>query len=133
MKTYSELITIPSYVGRFNYLCLQDPVGIFNPKSNRQFFQNFYRSPEWLTARYFAITRDRGLDMAFPGYILSDVTVHHINPLTITIFEESPELALDPDNLISVSPQTHRAIHYGSERLLIDLPTIRRRGDTTLW
>jgi len=40
---------------------------------------------------------------------------------------------LNPEFLITVTHQTHNAIHYGDERMLPRQMVERRYGDTKLW
>ena len=48
------------------------------------------------------------------------------------IYEFDPDI-LDPEYLISVSHDTHNAIHYGFEPPEPIKPAIRTPQDTTLW
>lgn len=133
-KSYSELIYIPDYVGRFNYLALHGSVGEDTFGSRRYLNQAFYISEEWRRFRDKIIVRDMGLDLGMDGYeIGGPITIHHINPITIDdILKGSPKL-LDPENAICVSGLTHKAIHYGDESLLPKPPVQRRPNDTCPW
>lgn len=135
IKTYSELITIPDFLGRFNYLKLDGVVGEMNLEVNRYLNQNFYHTPEWRKLRREILLRDGGYDLGITDRpIVGRPIIHHLNPITVKdVIDRNPEV-FDPDNLISVSHNTHNAIHYGDENLLIPDKAIERSpGDTKLW
>ena len=132
-KTYTELMLIDTFLGRYKYLRLGGSVGNRSYSVLRETNQKFYSSHEWSIIRNRVITRDGGFDLALQGYILNRVVVHHIVPISSYDLVRRPEMVLGMDNLISVSPDTHRAIHYSDETLLPLLPTIRKKGDTNLW
>lgn len=72
--------------------------------------------------------------MGMEGYeIHSNLYIHHLNPITLQQIESGDPCILDPDNLITVSLNTHNAIHYGDESLLPRQLVDRRPGDTKLW
>mgnify|MGYP007013924687 CR=1 FL=1 len=50
-KCYSELIKIPTFEERFEYLKLDGAVGDFTFNGKRQLNQVLYRSPEWKSFR----------------------------------------------------------------------------------
>lgn len=133
-KTYSELITIPTLEGRFEYLCQGNVVGQETFGYDRYLNQKLYRSPEWQRVRRNIIARDNGKDMAHPDYEIDGrVIVHHLNPITPQmILDRSPEL-FDPDNLVCVSHKTHEAITYNSKEMLPEDPVERTPNDTTPW
>ena len=80
------------------------------------------------------IIRDNGCDLGLEGYDIPDrIEVHHINPITIEMIEENDPRLMDPENVICVSPRTHKAIHYGSIDILPKLPVERRPNDTCPW
>lgn len=56
-----------------------------------------------------------------------------INPLTKEDILEHREALFDPENVISVSDATHKAIHYGDESALKPTYEERRPGDTCPW
>lgn len=96
--------------------------------------QAFYKSRDWKRTRRDIIIRDNGCDLGHPDReIFDSITVHHINPITIEDIEMGNDIVFDPDNLISTSANTHKAIHYGDANLLFYVPEERRKGDTTLW
>lgn len=134
IKTYSELITIPTFAERFNYLILGGRVGHQTFGRDRYLNQNFYRSYEWKQVRNQVILRDNGCDLGIPGRDISDrIYVHHMNPINIDDFENNYYALLDPEFLISTSFNTHQAITFGNDNNLLKLPRERRRGDTLLW
>lgn len=134
IKTYSELITIPSFIDRFNYLKLGGLVGQETFGFDRYLNQTLYTSNEWKRFRRDIIIRDNGLDLACDGYeIGGKIIVHHIDPLTIQdIIRRDPKI-FDPENVICVSMNTHNAIHYGDESLLFTEPIVRTKNDTCPW
>lgn len=133
-KTYNELISIPSFEERFEYLRLDGSVGERTFGSYRYLNQGFYTSREWKKVRDLVIIRDEGRDLAFEGReIHGRIIVHHINPITEESFMRNDPSILDPDNLVCVSHDTHEAIHYGDASLLMKDPVVRRPNDTCPW
>lgn len=133
-KTYSELIAIPTYEDRFRYLQLQGAVGKDTFGYDRYLNQVLYNSQEWKRFRSEIIIRDNGCDLAFEGYdIHGRILVHHINPITVDDVVNRNPLVFDPENVICVTHNTHNAIHYGDESLLITAPIERTRNDTCPW
>lgn len=133
-KTYSELIAIPAYEDRFKYLQLQGAVGKDTFGYDRYLNQVLYNSREWKRFRNEIIIRDNGCDLAFEGYdIHGRILVHHINPITVDDVVNRNPLVFDPENVICVTHNTHNAIHYGDESLLITAPIERTRNDTCPW
>lgn len=135
LKTYSELIKIPSYIDRFRYLRLGGKAGEITFGNERYLNQHFYKSPEWKQFRRDIIIRDRGFDLGVEGYSINGVIlIHHINPITVEDIINRSDSIFDPENVISVSKNTHNAIHYGDEHLLcIDEIIERRPNDTIPW
>lgn len=134
MRTYSELITLPTYEQRFNYLKLDGKVGKETFAKDRWVNQNFYHSQEWRSLRDRIIVRDFGRDMAMEGYeIQGSVLIHHMNPIELDDVLMHSDILTNPEYLITVSYRTHQAIHYGNSDLLILDPVVRRPGDTRLW
>lgn len=134
IRTYSELIALPTFLDRFNYLKLGGLVGKETFGFDRYLNQTLYRSTEWKRFRREIIIRDNGMDLAYDGYeIFGKIMVHHIDPLTIQdIIRRDPKI-FDPENVICVSMNTHNAIHYGDESLLITEPIVRTKNDTCPW
>ena len=134
VKTYSELIQIPSYIERYRYLKLGGKAGEITFGNERYLNQILYKSPEWKSFRREMILRDEGYDLGVSGYSITGVPIlHHMNPITIEQIEESASEIFDPEYLICCSYQTHNAIHYGDQSLLPQLPVVRRPNDTCLW
>ena len=134
IRTYSELITLPSFVDRFDYLRLNGVVGEDTFGFDRYLNQVFYRSQRWKKVRDYVIIRDNGNDLGMDGYeIAGRILIHHMNPITITDIEEESDFLLNPEFLICTSHNTHNAIHYGDESLLIKGPIERVKFDTCPW
>ena len=134
IKTYSKLISIPTYEERFDYLKLDGIVGKDTFGYDRYLNQAFYNSPEWKRFRRDMIIRDNGCDLACEGYdIRGRIILHHINPLTQEDLINRKEALFNPENIICVSHNTHNAIHYGDANLLIIGPVERTANDTCPW
>ena len=134
IKSYSELIKIPTYKERFEYLKLNGIVGKDTFGYDRYLNQAFYNSPEWRRFRRDIIIRDNGCDLACEGYeIRGKIILHHINPLTHDDLINRREVLFDPENIICVTHNTHNAIHYGDANLLITGPIERTANDTCPW
>lgn len=134
MKTYSELITFPTFKERYNYLRLGGAVGQDTFGFDRYLNQKFYHSKEWAQIRRDVIIRDEGRDLAMEGYeIQNGLYIHHMNPIRKEDIVRATELLLNPEYLVCVSFNTHQAIHYGDEKLLPQLPVERRPNDTCPW
>ena len=58
IRTYSELITIPTFEERFKYLKLNGSVGSETFGFDRYLNQAFYRSQEWKSIRDEVIVRE---------------------------------------------------------------------------
>ena len=135
MRTYSELIQIPTYIERYRYLKLGGKAGEITFGNERYLNQILYKSPEWKSLRRTILIRDGGCDLGMDGYSIVGVPlIHHMNPITVEdIYDRNP-CVFDPENLICVSRRTHNAIHYGDEELLtIDDIVERRPNDTIPW
>jgi len=134
-RSYSELLHYSTIKDRYEYLRLAGEIGARTFGSSRILNQQFYTSKQWKDVRRQVILRDNACDLAIPGYELYDsITVHHINPITIEdITQENWDKLLDPENLITTSYLTHKAIHFGSEAMLPSLPIERTSGDTCPW
>ena len=134
IRTYSELITIPTFEERFEYLQLKGSVGKDTFGYDRYLNQVLYRSPEWKRLRNQIIIRDGGCDLACDGYDVYDkVLIHHLNPITVEDVLARSRKVFDPDNLVCVSHNTHNAIHYGDVDLLVTGPIVRTKNDTCPW
>lgn len=134
IKTYSELIALPTFEERFEYLQLKGIVGQETFGFDRYLNQILYNSKEWKHLRNEIIVRDNGCDLALEGFeIHGRILIHHINPITIDDVIKRREMVFDPENLICVAHNTHNAIHYGDKSLLITGPIERRANDTCPW
>lgn len=134
IRTYSELITIPTFKERFEYLKLDGKVGEETFGFDRYLNQSFYKSPEWRSARDYVIIRDFGCDLAMEGHeIFGKIIVHHMNPISMHDIINRTEYLLNPEYLISTIKNTHDAIHYGDGSLLITGPIERSKNDTCPW
>lgn len=134
IKTYSEVILLPTFIERYRYLKIGGSVGAETFGFDRYLNQTLYRSPEWKRFRRDMIIRDGGMDLACDDYeIVGKILLHHIDPITPEdIIRRHPKI-FDPENVICVSLGTHNAIHYGDESLLILDPVIRTPNDTCPW
>ena len=134
IKTYSELITIPTFKERYEYLRLKGLVGEETFGYDRYLNQSFYKSREWMDIRDYVIIRDNGCDLGMPGHeIHGRILIHHMNPITKEDILRRSKFLLDPEYLISTIKTTHDAIHYGDENLLMDEPIVRTKNDTCPW
>ena len=135
IRTYSELIQIPTFIDRYRYLRLGGRIGVETFGMDRWINQNFYqKDDEWLAVRDYVIMRDNGCDLAMPDrQIFSHIMVHHMNPITKDDIIHRTKLLLDPEYLICTIDNTHKAIHYGDESNLIIAPVERRPYDTCPW
>lgn len=139
IRTYSELITIPTFEERYRYLKLNGRVGEATFGFDRYLNQLFYNSDEWKSAKAEVIVRDTDLcdyccDLGVVGHDIGGIiVVHHMNPLTKEDILRRTKYLLDPEYLICTSVYTHKAIHFGDENLLFKPPVERRRNDTCPW
>lgn len=134
IKTYSELITLPTFEERYRYLRLTGSVGSDTFGFDRYLNQIFYRSQRWKSIRDEVIIRDNGCDLAIDDRgIYGTIIIHHMNPITLQDLERDSDYLLNPEYLICTTHNTHNAIHYGDESLLILAPTVRTRNDTCPW
>lgn len=134
IKTYSELITLPTFKERYKYLQLSGSVGEETFGFDRYVNQKFYGSQEWKRVRDFVIIRDNGCDLGVEGYdIHGKILIHHMNPIRIDDIRFLSEYLMNPEYLISTTLSTHNAIHYGDESLLMAEPIERTPNDTCPW
>lgn len=133
-RTYSEVIMLPTFVERYRYLKIGGRVGSETFGYDRYLNQILYRTAEWKRFRNEIILRDNGCDLACEGYeIVGKILIHHINPITVEdVLQRDPKV-FDPENAISTILNTHNAIHYGDESLLITEPIERKPNDTCPW
>jgi hypothetical protein len=137
IRTHSELITLPTFEERFEYLQLKGRVGEETFGFDRLINQFFYqRSKLWDEIRQYVIVRDNGCDLGVPGhefYKGEKIFVHHMNPITLEDIENESDFLLDPEYLISTRLNTHNAIHYGDISLLTTKPIERTKNDMCPW
>lgn len=134
IRTYSELITIPTYEERFEYLRLDGLVGEETFGFDRYLNQIFYNSGEWRSLRNEIIIRDNGCDLAMEDYdIKGRIYIHHMNPIAITDILTQSDFLLNPDFLVCTAFRTHQAVHYGDASLLLTGPIERKQNDTCPW
>ena len=145
IRRYSELITIPTYEERFKYLQLKGAVGADTFGYDRYLNQILYNSPEWKRFRNDIIIRDNGWGLACEGYEIKGwkdqegkihrarIIIHHMNPITVDDVLNHNPMVFDPENVITTVLNTHNAIHYGDEKLLVTGPVTRSPNDTCLW
>lgn len=134
IKTYSELITLPTFEERYRYLRLNGRVGEETFGFDRWLNQRFYKDSEWLRIRDEVIIRDNGCDLGIPGReIYSQIIIHHMNPIRKEDILQRSKYLLDPEYLICTIKNTHDAIHYSDENLLLKGPIERKPNDTCPW
>lgn len=135
IRTYSDLLKIKDFMGRFEYLALNGTVAEETFGFDRYLNQKFYRSPEWKSVRSKIIVRDNGNDLGVPGHEIFDhIFIHHMNPLKIDDLINSTDYLLNPEYLICVSRTTHNAIHFGDKSLLPSNELVERKpNDTCPW
>lgn len=133
-RNYSDLRRLLTFEDRFKYLKLRGVVGEATFGYDRWMNQRFYTSREWRQVRHEVIARDLACDLGIEGYdIHSGLYIHHMNPMTTEDIASGNPANLDPEFLITVTHQTHNAIHYGDESLLPRPVIDRQPGDTKLW
>ena len=144
IRTYTELSRLKTFEERFDYLKLNGRVGSETFGFDRIFNQSFYTSYEWKSVRDKVIARDNGCDLGVEGFEINSVYIngvlykpkvfiHHMNPITLEDIENNTDFLLNPEYLITVTQNTHNAIHYGDKSLLPILPEERTPNDTCPW
>lgn len=133
-RSYSELSGLKTFEERYNYLRLPAKIGDETFGAERFLNQYFYGTPEWKAFRREALIRDNGCDLGIEDRpIAGRIEVHHINPITKEQIQNRDPCLMDLENVICVSPNTHKAIHYGDDSLLPKDPIERRPNDTCPW
>ena len=134
-RTYSELIRIPRFEDRYEYLKIGGVVAEETFGGHRYLNQLLYnRAEEWKRIRRRVIVRDNGCDLADPEHpIHGKIIVHHLNPITIEDILNRSSNIFDMENLVCVSFETHNAIHYGDATLLKKDYVPRVKNDTCPW
>lgn len=136
IKTYSELITLPTFEERFEYLKLAQSIGEETFGQYRYLIEQFYWSKDWRQTRNKIIVRDNGCDLGVDDgehEIPGRIHVHHINPITITDLMNHDPILLDPENLISMWEITHKALTFGNIDLIPKPLVERTKNDTCPW
>lgn len=135
IKSYSDVIKLKTFEERFRYLQLKGVVGDLRFNGHRYLNQLLYRCSDWKKIRHEVIIRDNGCDLAIEDRpIFEKLLVHHINPITAADILERNECVFNLENLICVSHNTHNAIHYADERILVSSKPIERElNDTIPW
>lgn len=135
IRTYSELMKLPTFEERYEYLKLGGAVGEETFGFDRYLNQVFYKSEEWKSVRNYVITRDKGCDLGVEDReIVGDrILVHHMNPITKEDILKRSDILLNPEYLITTVKNTHDAIHYGDSELLYQEPVERFKNDTCPW
>lgn len=134
MKSYNELLSLPTFAERLDYLATKSKVGKTTFGDNRYLNQLLYHDPEWRRIRNLVISRDRGCDMGLPDFpIFERAYIHHIDPITPEDILNRSSKVFDLENLICVSFDTHQMIHYGIHSDDAKTPTIRTANDTCPW
>ena len=135
IRTYADLSKLKTFKERFEYLKLSDGcVGNDTFGFDRYLNQRFYKTSEWRRLRDELILRDEGCDLGVDGYrIHGRIIIHHMNPITKDDILQRTDYLMNPDFLICTTHNTHNAIHYGDENLLVTEPIERTRNDTCLW
>lgn len=134
IKTYSEMILLPTFRERFEYLRLDGVVGDYTFAGLRYLNQRFYQSEAWKKVRREIIIRDNGCDLAIEGQEIgrNGIYIHHINPITKEDLIHQRKCVFDPENLVCVGFYTHNAIHYNGE--VKEKVVVRRTAnDTCPW
>lgn len=134
IKTYSELITLPTFEERYVYLRIGGQVGKETFGFDRYIYQSFLHTQEWKKFRRDIILRDNGCDLGIEDREIQGlIIIHHLNQITVEDIIKRSEFLLNPEYAISTSDLTHKAIHYGDDNLLIKDPIERFANDTCPW
>lgn len=135
IRTYTVLITLPTYEERLKYLQLGQTVSELTFGGHRYLNQMLYTSPEWRRARRDVIIRDNGCDLGLADrpIVGGKLMIHHIEPITVADIMERNKCVFDPENLICVSFDTHNLIHYGKASPAPPTVTERKPFDTMPW
>lgn len=137
IRTYTELIKLPTFLERYRYLKLKGVVGEQTFGWERYINQKFYTSYEWRRFRQDIIVRDNGCDLGIPGreYVGDElIFIHHMNVIDVNDIVNQTEFLMNPEYVISCRFSTHNAIHYGDESILLPYePVVRHPNDTCPW
>ena len=147
MKTrrYSELILLPDFESRFNYLKLDGEVGKETFGFDRYLNQVLYQSQEWRRTRDDVIVRDNACDLGIEGreilgyydqdknYRRPKIFIHHMIPITKEQILNRDPIVFNTEYLITCTLQTHNAIHYGNLEQIPKGPIERKPNDMCPW
>lgn len=136
IRTYEELIKLPTLQERYEYLRLSGTVGAETFGFDRYINQQFYVSSRWKTIRRDIIVRDKACECGLEGFQIPEgekIFVHHMNPINIDDLADDSEYLSNPEYLICVSKKLHDAIHYGTKLPWGFQIEERRPGDTCPW
>ena len=138
IRTYTELMSLPTFEERFEYLRLSGKVGSETFGFDRWLNQNLYQHDrEWKRARRDVIIRDCGYDLGCEDHPIPNgvkLIVHHMNPISQEDILKRSEFLFNPEYLITTTDSTHNAIHYGDSSLLMAIKPIERvPNDTCPW
>ena len=137
LKSYSELLMLPTFEERYEYLRLHGAVGEDTFGFDRWINQDFYTSNEWRKFRRQIIARDLGCDLACkdrPFLNGEIIVIHHMNPIDKRDIIDATDFLMNPEYVIATSDTTHRAIHYGDRTLLKQFHLNERKpNDTCPW
>lgn len=134
-KYFSEMSKYKTFDERFKYLKLDGTVGDLKFNGHRYLNQLLYKCPEWKRVRREIILRDNGFDLGCSDHpINGKILVHHLNPISVDDVVNRRPIIFDPENLISVSFETHNALHFGDDSILKKYKIVeRRKNDTIPW
>jgi hypothetical protein len=108
IRTYSELIALPTFEQRFNYCTLNGLVGETTFGSFRYLNQAIYHGDRWKRLKNHLIDRDKACELAFDDYkIRGPVYLHHLNPVTAEEAEELLEEYLFQKTNLMLQIQQH--------------------------
>ena len=135
IRTYSELMKLPTFSERLKYLQTYQRIGVQTFGQDRYLNQMLYHSSEWKSVHDKVVIRDTAngfpLDLAHPDCLIyGKVVVHHMVPITVEMIESRSPYVFSPEFLITCSNETHQAIHF--KRPVVDyIP--RKPNDTCPW
>ena len=135
LRTCTELNKLKTFKERFEYLKLDNVVGEATFGFDRWLNQQFYKSKEWRRIRDYVIARDCGCELGEPDHEIIDerILIHHINPITKEDIINNTDFLLNPEYLITTINNTHQAIHYGNDEMLVKAPVTRYKNDQCPW
>lgn len=145
IRTYSELIALPTLEERYEYCRLPGNVGEETFGFDRFINQQFYRTSRWEQIRQEIIVRDQCCELGLEGFDIppvyktsdgktrGNVFIHHLNPIAVKDLVNDTEYLTNPEYLVCVSKRLHDAIHYGDKLPWGYVLETRSPGDTCPW